>query len=257
MVARYPAILDKLIAEWNSPDPEDRAWLLYSANYLFRTQGVRWAMDLLALNSRLPQAPVMDVACDLKDLDFVLLTHCHGDHLDLDLLRALRHLPIRWVIPEAILPLVQREIGLPAKQILVPKAQQTIELHGLRITPFDGLHRKAAPDYPDGQSGVPATGYLVEMGGKRWLLPGDTRTYDPAGLPDLGPVDVLFAHLWLGRGVALQPHLPLLELFCRFCLALQPQCVILAHLEEWGRQVSDLWDIEPEFIILVSRTKAI
>ncbi len=50
----------------------------------------------------------MDVARDLKDLDFVLLTHRHKDHLDLGLLRALRHLPIRWVVPEAILPLVQR-----------------------------------------------------------------------------------------------------------------------------------------------------
>ncbi|MCX6035958.1 MAG: hypothetical protein NTV38_13445, partial [Chloroflexi bacterium] len=84
----------------------------------------------------------------------------------------------------------------------------------------------------------------VEMGGKRWLFPGDTRTYDPAGLPDLGPVDVLFAHLWLGRAVALQSHPPLLELFCRFCLAFQPRRVILTHLEEWGRQASDFWDIE-------------
>ena len=53
MAARTPAIWDKLFAEWNSPGPEDRAWLMYSANYLFRTQGVRWAMDPLALNSRL------------------------------------------------------------------------------------------------------------------------------------------------------------------------------------------------------------
>ena len=63
----------------------------------------------------------MAVSHDLKDLDFVLLTHRHGDHLDLGLLRALRHLPIWWVVPEAILPLVLKQAGLPAKQILVPK----------------------------------------------------------------------------------------------------------------------------------------
>jgi hypothetical protein len=49
MVARYSSLWDKLIAEWKSPGSEDRAWLIYSANYLFRTQGVRWAMDPLAL----------------------------------------------------------------------------------------------------------------------------------------------------------------------------------------------------------------
>ncbi|HEY5269486.1 MAG TPA: MBL fold metallo-hydrolase [Anaerolineales bacterium] len=242
--ARTPAIWDKLIAEWNSPGSEDRVWLMYSANYLFRTQGVRWAMDPLALNSRLPQAPAMDVARDLKDLDFILLTHRHGDHLDFGLLRLLRHLPIWWVVPEAILLLVQRQAGLPAKQILVPKPLQPIELCGLRITPFDGLHWEAAPDYPAGRRGVPATGYLVEMGGKRWLFPGDTRTYDFTRLPIFGPLDVLFAHLWLGRGAAFLLHPPLLELFCRFCLALQPRRLILTHLEEWGRRASDFWDIE-------------
>jgi L-ascorbate metabolism protein UlaG (beta-lactamase superfamily) len=244
IVARYPDIWKKLIVEWNSPGPEDRAWLMYSANYLFRTQGIRWAMDPVALNSRLPKAPVMDVARDLKDIDFILLTHNHGDHLDFDLLRTLRHLPIWWVIPEAILPLVRREIGLPAKQILVPKPLQPIDLHGLCITPFDGLHWEHSLDYPGGSRGVLATGYLVELVSKRWLFLGDTRTYDPAALPDFGPVDVLFAHLWLGRSAALQFHPPLLEDFCRFYLALQPRCIILTHLEEWGRQVLDFWDLE-------------
>jgi hypothetical protein len=255
--ARFPAIWDKLISEWNSPGPEDRAWLMYSANYLFHTHGVRWAIDPLALRSRVPQAPAMDVVSDLKDLDFVLLTHRHKDHLDFDLLRALRHLSIQWVVPEAILPRVHEEAGLPAKQILVPKPLQPIELHGLRITPFNGLHWEEAPYYPDGRRGVPAMGYLVEQDGKRWLFPGDTRTYDPAGLPDFGPVDVLFAHLWLGKGAALQPNPQLLEPFCRFYLALQSRRLILTHLEEWGRQVSDFWDLEhAEQVVSVLKQKA-
>jgi len=57
-------------------------------------------------------------------------------------------------------------------------------------------------------------------------------------------VDVLFAHLWLGRGAALQSHPHLLDDFCRFCLALQPRRLILTHLEEWGRQVPDFWGLE-------------
>ncbi len=244
MVARYPSLWDKLIAEWKSPGSDDRAWLIYSANYLFCTQGVRWAMDPLALQSRIPQAPRMDVARDLKDLDFVLLTHRHKDHMDSGLLRALRHLPIQWVVPEAMFQLVQGEIGLPTRQILVPQLMQPMEISGLRITSFDGLHWEAAPDYPTGRRGVPATGYLVEQGNKRWLFPGDTRRYHLPAIPDLGPVDVLFAHLWFGRRAAHQSPPPLLEHFCRFCLALKPHRIILAHLEEWGRKAADFWDLE-------------
>jgi L-ascorbate metabolism protein UlaG (beta-lactamase superfamily) len=257
MAARYPAIWDKLITEWNSPGPEDRAWLMYSANYLFRTQGVRWAIDPLGLNSQLPLAPAMDVALDLKDLDFVLLTHRHRDHLDVGLLQALRHLPIQWVVPEAILPLVLRQAGLPDKQILVPKPLHPIELQGIRITPFNGLHWENSTDCPDGRRGVSATGYLVEMDDKRWLFPGDTRNYDPARLPDLGSVDVLFAHLWLGRGATLQAYPLLLDDFCRFCLALKPRRVILTHLEEWGRQVSDFWEFQhAELVVSVFKKLA-
>jgi L-ascorbate metabolism protein UlaG (beta-lactamase superfamily) len=241
-VARYPLFWEKLIADWNSPGSDYRAWLMYSANYLFRTQDVRWALDPLSLKCRVPQAPVLEFARDLKELDFVLLTHSHKDHLDFGLLRLLRHLPMRWVVPEAILPLVQREVGLQEKKILVPKPLQAIELNGLRITPFNGLHWEADPGLPGGRRGIPATGYLVEQGIKRWLFPGDTRLFDPACLPDLGPVDVLFAHLWLGRAAAFHPRPPLLEKFCSFYLALQPRRLIITHLQEWGRLAAEFWD---------------
>jgi L-ascorbate metabolism protein UlaG (beta-lactamase superfamily) len=244
MIALYPSLWKKLISEWKSPGSMDRAWLMYSANYLFRTQGVRWAMDPLTLKSRLPQVPAMQVAQDLRDLDFVLLTHGHKDHLDINLLRLLRYLPIQWVVPEAILPQVREQAGLPAQQILVPKPHQPMDLHGVRITPFDGLHWQDAPDFPEGKRGVSAMGYLVEKAGKRWLFPGDTRTYDPTRLPGFGPVDVLFAHLWLGKASALQSNPPLLDDFCHFCLALNPKRIVLTHLEEWGRDALDFWDIE-------------
>jgi L-ascorbate metabolism protein UlaG (beta-lactamase superfamily) len=242
IITRYPSLWDKLIAAWNSSGSDDRAWLMYSANYLFRTHGVRWAIDPLELKSRVPKAPAMEVARDLKNLDFVLLTHSHRDHLDLGLLNSLRKLPIRWVVPKAILPLIREQARIPNGQILVPEPLQTISLHDLRITPFEGSHWQEDPDRPDGRRGVPSMGYLVEQGSKRWLFPGDTRTYDPANLPSFGSMDVLFAHLWQGKGAALQSHPFLLEPFCHFCIALQPRRIILTHLEEWGRQAFDFWD---------------
>ena len=109
--ARYSALWQKMIAEWNTPDPQDRVWLTYSANYIFRTHNIRWAIDPLTLQWRLKSSCRVDVARDLSALSFVLLTHAHNDHLDLDLLSGLKQYPIQWVIPVFMLSDVITKTG--------------------------------------------------------------------------------------------------------------------------------------------------
>ena len=252
--ARYPALWSNMIAEWNSPGPDDRAWLMYSANYLFCTGNVRWAMDPVRLIHRLPQAPDVNAAQDLEALSFVLLTHRHADHLDVSLIRALRHLPILWVIPEPVLMLIQNQVDLPRKYMIVPRELEPVEIQGIKITPFTGLHweklEHQGSENISSLRGVPATGYLVEFRDKRWLFPGDTRTYDASQLPSFGPVDGLFAHLWLGRGCAMLDAPPLLDPFCRFFADLGPRRIILTHLMEFGRMANDYWDLEHAQLVL-------
>jgi hypothetical protein len=180
-------------------------------------------------------APQID-SSDLHGLSFVLLTHKHADHLDLALLRALRHQPIQWFIHPTLYPRVIGQAGLLPERVHIPKFNETITIDGLEILPFEGVHWQAT------DPGVPATGYLVSRGDKRWLFPGDTRTYDAQLLPNFGPIDVLFAHLWLGRACALLDEPPLLEPFCGFCLDLHPKRVIITHLEELGRLPEDYWE---------------
>ena len=237
---QYPALWKRLIAEWKAPEQQDRAWLTYSANYLFRTGNIRWGIDPLTFAWRVAGAAEVDTFHDLQDLSFVLLTHRHEDHLDLHLISTLCHLPVRWVVPEFLLGKVMGQAGLARKKIIVPHPLRPFELDGLNILPFEGLHWE---HLPDGSSrGVPAMAYLVELSGRRWLFPGDTRTYAAGRLPDLGRVDVLFAHLWLGRQSAQMAQPPLLAPFCRFCADLAPGRVVVTHLEEWGRAASDFWD---------------
>lgn len=242
LVAAYPDIWRNITTEWQQPDPEDRAWLTYSANYILRTGGVRWAIDPLTLHWRMNDAQVVDAAA-LAGASFILLTHRHADHLDLDLLAALAAYPICWVVPEALHDLAHRA-GLRRERILTPVLGQSLKFNGVRVTPFDGLHWE--PRSEGGLRGVPAMGYLVEFTGwnghaRRWLFPGDTRSYDAARLPGFGALDGVFAHVWLGRGAALADPPPLLDSFCRFCLALKPKRIILAHLDEFGRDDCELW----------------
>ena len=235
----YPALWKKMIAEWNTPEPENRVWLTYSANYLFRTNNIRWAIDPLTLYWRLKSSPSVDVARDFSKLSFVLLTHSHNDHLDLDLLAVLKQYPIQWVVPEFMLADVVAQTGVSSENITVPKPLNSIELHGIRILPFNGLHWETTREGKI--KGVPALGYLLECNGRRWLFPGDTRTYNSAQLPAFSAVDVVFAHLWLGRGAALSDSPPLLDSFCRFYLETGARQVILTHLNELGRDANDYW----------------
>lgn len=238
-LVQYPAHWEKIIAEWNSPDSEDRVWLSYSANYIFRTNDTRWAIDPLTLNWRLKSAPPVDVVRDLRNLCFVLLTHNHKDHLDLDLLSALSYFPIKWVVPEFMLPNVIAQTGLLPENTIVPVPLTPIDLYGIRVLPFNGLHWETTEDGT--LRGVPALGYLIECNGRRWLFPGDTRNYGTAQLPIFPEIDVVFAHLWLGRGSALADPPPLRDAFCRFCLETGARQAILTHLHELGRDANDYW----------------
>jgi L-ascorbate metabolism protein UlaG (beta-lactamase superfamily) len=240
VMAAYPALWSQMITEWHQPGSEDRAWLMYSTNYLFRTANVRWTIDPLRLKHRLPSAPEMS-AVDLEDLSFILLTHQHGDHLDLSLLRQLEDFPILWVIPVPVLEVIQAKVEIPAGRLIVPEPMRRFEIHGMRIIPFDGLHWEKHAG-TDSLRGVPAMGFLVEFNRKRWLFPGDTRSYDANLLPSFGSLNGLFAHLWLGRDCALMANPPLLNAFCRFCEDLMPKRVNLTHLDEFGRAADNFWD---------------
>ncbi len=244
---RYPELWANLIREWRSDDLSDAAWLTYSANYLFRTGGVRWAIDPFTLHSRLEEAPQVDIENDLDGLSFVILSHEHHDHIDTDLIRALRDKQIQWIIPSFLLSKVIAETGISETKVIVPRVMKLIEINGLKILPFEGQHLIT---FDDGSCrGVPEMGYLIEGFGKRWLFPGDTRIYDLFRFPKLGGVDLLFAHLWLGYGSEQINSKVYLEPFCKFMAGLLPKRVAITHLEEFGRKVDDFIDAQNAMMV--------
>ncbi|MFN2351549.1 MAG: MBL fold metallo-hydrolase [Kiritimatiellia bacterium] len=221
----------------------DAAWLMGPANYLARTMETRWAVDPVMLTCFVPQAITVDPAV-LSRLDFILLTHRHRDHMDPELWSALAGSAIRWIVPgDMLVPVC--EAGVPQERITPAEAGVPLDLQGMRITPFAGLHWEYAHGWQRGspRAGIDATGYFVEWDGHSLLFPGDTRTYDPAALPVFSGVQTLVAHVWLGRKAAGNPRPPLLADFCGFVAALKPCCnVWLTHLWNVVRKPYDYWD---------------
>lgn len=116
------------------------------------------------------------------------------------------------------------------------------------VTIFSGVHDERPQRAPAGShSGrrrtVPSLALTAEFGGKCWLFPGDTRTYAAHRAPNLNRLDGVFAHVWLGHGRAQDPAPPLLTAFCRYFLGMGPRRIVLAHLEEYGRDASDFWGL--------------
>lgn len=240
VIENYPSLWLKMVSDWLNQDQVDKVWLLYSANYLLRTAGVRWALDPITLRHRLPATPDVDIS-DLAALDFILLTHRHNDHFDLNLLKALQKYPACWVIPEFLFHFFSQQ-GLLPNKFIIPSSMVPIQFGELILTPFNGFHWEFDVINPARLRGVPSMGYLAEFNGKRCLFPGDTRKYHRDALRLFDPVDILFSHLWLGRGCALQEIPTLLDEFCNFCLSSNPNRIIFTHLEEFGRLPEDFWN---------------
>lgn len=232
----YPLLWKKMIEEWKSNSHIDSLWLTYSANYLLNTGGFRWAIDPYSLFTRVGGGEQPDFARDLADLKLVVLTHAHSDHLDLNLIKGAQHLDIQWVIPRFMLDKVKQTADIEDSKVIVPEPGKVINLEGLKLYPFEGLHFR-------GDSGVEEMGYLVEFGGKRWLFPGDTRSYNFEKLIGFGELDAVIAHLWLGKAEALKQKPSLLMDFCSFFTKFQTSKIVVTHLREYGRELEDFWDL--------------
>lgn len=233
----YPGLWKTFTSEWREETSVDSIWLTYSANYLLHTAGVKWAIDPFSLSTRVPGVHQPDFASDLDKLSLVVLTHEHNDHLDLNLVRAVRDIPITWIIPGYLQGRVLAAVDLPRERIITPVNGCPIQYQDLTLTPFKALHIH-------GKHGVPETGYLAEFNGKRWLFLGDTRTYDSTALPDFGILDGVFAHLWLGKASALETPPPMIEEFCRFFFGFAARRLVVTHMYEYGRDEYDLWTLE-------------
>jgi L-ascorbate metabolism protein UlaG (beta-lactamase superfamily) len=118
------------------------------------------------------------------DVDAVLLSHLHYDHLDLPSLASI------GVGTPLVVPRGGRASLKGFEQITEVDPGMTLELAGIRIKVIEAVHdgRRRGLGEP-----IPAVGYLLE-GSKTVYFAGDTDLFD--GMASLGVVDLALIPIW-------------------------------------------------------------
>ena len=135
----YPIWWEKMAQEWNSGEYESHMWMVGSSSYYIRLKETSWLVDPVWLVSGVFDVIFNRMKEDLKSLDFIMLTHEHGDHFAPDQLNRLKDLPIKWVIPWCMEGLV-KEAGIPLENCIIMKPGDLAEIKTVKIQAFLGHH---------------------------------------------------------------------------------------------------------------------
>jgi L-ascorbate metabolism protein UlaG (beta-lactamase superfamily) len=130
------------------------------------------------------------------DVDTVLLSHVHIDHLHLPSLRRLR--PSANIITPLGSGRLLRKVGFATVTEVV--VGERIASGSVTVDVVPAVHKEGRG--PHSRVRAEPVGYLVEGNATRVYFPGDTDLFD--GMGDLGPVDVALLPIW-GWGSTLGP----------------------------------------------------
>lgn len=199
--------------------------LIAPSSYLFSTNGYTWAMDVsfLVLH-HLAEAPSR-IREYFGNINCMILTHGHGDHMEERTIRALSDTDISWVVPEFLVDNVL-SFGVRREKITVVRAGDNVCVGPLQIRVLEGRHFR-----PETKKGTDAVGYLISADHAPTLaFPADVRDYSVAEGEELN-ADHCFAHVWLTDN-ALDPeiYVPKSREFAKFMLSRSRRSIWLAHL---------------------------
>ncbi len=114
---------------------------------------------------------------DVKDINVILITHEHADHLHIDSLKRVReNNPTAAIVTNTAVDKLLREAGI--QDAIIIEDGQSNEIAGIRLTGHGSIHEEIFREWPRVQN----TGYMI---GKDLYYPGDSF-HNPRV-----PVDVL------------------------------------------------------------------
>lgn len=219
----YQSTLEKLFERFDGA--ENAVALLGHSGYIVKLGGKRIAVDIAPCVAPINDTDVAYILDKIKDFDAYILTHAHYDHYDRKFFDSL---------PSGILKLVPDFMDVKHQNTVKTSNGSLFTVGELKVGFFESGHSLGA-------SIVPEYGFYIEYKGEKYVFPTDVRDYG-FKYPDFDNVRILFAHLWLGKGQALDLYdNKYTEKFCRYVNSFGANEVCIAHLNDVHRTIDEMW----------------
>src|SRR5688572_12236968 len=148
-------------------------WWAGHNSWVIKSEDMVVTTDLyLENNLRLAPSPITpeEIASEV-DISFV--THAHGDHFNEYTSRILlEKSSCIFVMPESCLP-VAKKLKIPDSRVVVARPRESFEVKGVKVDAVRAIHGNAnfAIYF---EANLQDCGYVIHLGGKSFLQPGDS-----------------------------------------------------------------------------------
>lgn len=180
----------RMIDEIRSHRSGIAVWWTGHNGWLIKADDVLVGTDLcLEQEDRAVAAPVS--AAELaSELDVSFITHEHGDHFERETSKILAEKSgCMFVLPQNCVQIAQAEAAIPASRIITATPGKAFAVRGVQVKPLRAIHGN--PKFAVfAEANLEDCGYLITLGGKRFLQPGDSVLLEDHLF--LKHVDVLF-----------------------------------------------------------------
>jgi L-ascorbate metabolism protein UlaG (beta-lactamase superfamily) len=186
---REPIPARRIVDEVKAHDSGLAVWWTGHNGWLIKSDGLLIGTDLATEDeARLYRSPI--TAEELAPLlDVAFITHRHGDHFNRRTARVLAEQGrCVFVMPSNCVEEARR-LGIPEARVTVATPRKPFEIKGVKVSPVRAIHgNPRTAVYFD--ANLDDCGYLIELGGKTFLQPGDSVLLEDHLF--LKHVDVLF-----------------------------------------------------------------
>ena len=184
------SIDSKLIDEIRTHNIGIAVWWVGHNGWLIKSDNILVGTDL-PLETKGREAPSPVTAKELAaELDISFVTHEHSDHFERETSRILLdHGDCMFVMPASCLEAAKKEVQIPDNRIKVAEPRKEFDVGEVHVEAVRAIHgnRNYAVYY---EANLQDCGYVITMGGKRFLQMGDSVLLeDQLFLKD---IDVLF-----------------------------------------------------------------